>query len=127
MDKIRPLWRHYYQNTRSLIFVVNINDGDRVDVERGQAAPHGEQGQLRDLVLLVFPNKQDLSNAMGAAEMTDNLGLHGLCQQWFTLVYRATMGDRLYEGLDRLLPLSRRDSWQLLDGALRRCCHAPRE
>ena len=40
-DKIRPLWRHYYKNTRSLIFVVNINDGDRVDVERGQAAPHG--------------------------------------------------------------------------------------
>ena len=23
-DKIRPLWRHYYKNTRSLIFVVDI-------------------------------------------------------------------------------------------------------
>ena len=83
--------------------------------------------KLRDSVLLVFSNKQDLSNAMSAAEMTDKQGLHGLCQQWFILVDRATMGDRLYEGLDWLLPLSRRDSWQLLYGALRRCCNVPWE
>ena len=37
--------------------------------------------ELWDSVLLVFSNKQDLSNAMSAAEMTDKLGLHGLCQQ----------------------------------------------
>merc|ERR1712000_777604 len=29
-DKIRPLWRHYYQNTQGLIFVVDSNDKDRV-------------------------------------------------------------------------------------------------
>uniref|UniRef100_A0AAV1TDA6 ADP-ribosylation factor n=1 Tax=Peronospora matthiolae TaxID=2874970 RepID=A0AAV1TDA6_9STRA len=60
---------------------------------------------LRDSVLLVFSNKQDLSNAMSAAETTDKLALHGLCQQWFILVHRATMGDRLYKGLGWLLPL----------------------
>ena len=30
-DKIRPLWRHYYQNTQGLIFVVDSNDRDRID------------------------------------------------------------------------------------------------
>lgn len=29
-DKIRPLWRHYYQNTQGIIFVVDSNDRDRV-------------------------------------------------------------------------------------------------
>jgi ADP-ribosylation factor protein 1 len=29
-DKIRPLWRHYFQNTQGLIFVVDSNDRDRV-------------------------------------------------------------------------------------------------
>ena len=29
-DKIRPLWRHYYQNTQGVIFVVDSNDRDRV-------------------------------------------------------------------------------------------------
>eukprot|EP00456_Euglypha_rotunda_P045277 TRINITY_DN3583_c0_g1_i7.p1 TRINITY_DN3583_c0_g1~~TRINITY_DN3583_c0_g1_i7.p1 ORF type:complete len:125 (+),score=26.96 TRINITY_DN3583_c0_g1_i7:137-511(+) len=30
-DKIRPLWRHYYQNTQGIIFVVDSNDRDRID------------------------------------------------------------------------------------------------
>lgn len=29
-DKIRPLWRHYFQNTQGLIFVVDSNDKERV-------------------------------------------------------------------------------------------------
>merc|ERR1711965_1170471 len=35
-DKIRPLWRHYYQNTQGLIFVVDSNDRDRVDAARDE-------------------------------------------------------------------------------------------
>merc|ERR1719247_83816 len=30
-DKIRRLWRHYYQNTQGLIFVVDSNDRDRIE------------------------------------------------------------------------------------------------
>ena len=41
---------------------------------------HG-QDELRDAVLLVFANKQDLPNAMNAAEITDKLGLHSLRQR----------------------------------------------
>ena len=29
-DKIRPLWRHYFQNTQGLIFVVDSNDRERI-------------------------------------------------------------------------------------------------
>lgn len=29
-DKIRPLWRHYFQNTQGLIFVVDSSDKDRI-------------------------------------------------------------------------------------------------
>ncbi len=31
-DKIRPLWRHYYQNTQGIIFVVDSNDKYKLDV-----------------------------------------------------------------------------------------------
>ncbi|KAL9272581.1 ADP-ribosylation factor 1-like protein [Drosera capensis] len=89
-DKIRPLWRHYFQNTQGLIFVVDSNDRDRVD-------------ELRDAVLLVFANKQDLPNAMNAAEITDKLGLHSLRQRhWYIQSTCATSGEGLYEGLDWL-------------------------
>ncbi|XP_059788886.1 ADP-ribosylation factor 4-like [Balaenoptera ricei] len=29
-DKIRPLWRHYFQNTQGLIFVVDSTDRERI-------------------------------------------------------------------------------------------------
>ena len=45
--------------------------------------PRYLQDELRDALLLVFANKQDLPNAMNAAEITDKLGLHSLRQrQW---------------------------------------------
>jgi hypothetical protein len=50
---------------------------------------------------LVFANKQDLPNAMSAAEITDKLGLHALRQrQWYIQSTCATSGEGLYEGLD---------------------------
>ena len=30
-DRIRPLWRHYYQGTNGLIYVVDSNDRDRIE------------------------------------------------------------------------------------------------
>jgi len=46
------------------------------------------EDELRDALLLVFANKQDLPNAMNAAEITDKLGLHGLRQRtWFIQVW----------------------------------------
>lgn len=37
-----------------------------------------QEDELRDAVLLVFANKQDLPNAMSAAELTDKLRLNQL-------------------------------------------------
>uniref|UniRef100_A0A161WXX1 ADP-ribosylation factor n=1 Tax=Daucus carota subsp. sativus TaxID=79200 RepID=A0A161WXX1_DAUCS len=80
-DKIRPLWRHYFQNTQGLIFVVDSNDRDRVVEARDELHRMLNEDELRDAVLLVFANKQDLPNAMNAAEITDKLGLHSLRQR----------------------------------------------
>jgi signal recognition particle receptor subunit beta len=37
-----------------------------------------QEDELRDAVVLVFANKQDLPNAMSASELTDKLGLQNL-------------------------------------------------
>ena len=59
------------------------------------------EDEMRDAVLLVFANKQDLPNAMPAAEVTEKLGLHDMRnRQWFIQSACATTGDGLYEGLD---------------------------
>ncbi|XP_033761576.1 E3 ubiquitin-protein ligase TRIM23-like [Pecten maximus] len=100
-DKIRPLWRHYFQNTQGLIFVVDSNDRERVGEAREELMRMLNEDELRDAVLLVFANKQDLPNAMNAAEITDKLGLHSLRNRnWYIQATCATSGDGLYEGLD---------------------------
>ncbi|TRY84068.1 hypothetical protein DNTS_014932 [Danionella cerebrum] len=102
-DKIRPLWRHYFQNTQGLIFVVDSNDRERVNEAREELTRMLAEDELRDAVLLVFANKQDLPNAMNAAEITDKLGLHSLRHRnWYIQATCATSGDGLYEGLDWL-------------------------
>lgn len=59
-DKIRPLWRHYFQNTQGIIFVVDSNDRDRVVEAREELQRMLNEDELRDAALLVFANKQDL-------------------------------------------------------------------
>jgi len=102
-DKIRPLWRHYFQNTQGLIFVVDSNDRERITEAKEELYRMLNEDELREAVLLVFANKQDLPNAMKAAEITDKLGLHTLRQRaWYIQATCATSGDGLYEGLDWL-------------------------
>merc|ERR1719203_683249 len=60
-DKIRKLWRYYYANTQGLIFVIDSNDRDRIEL-----AQMLNEDEMRDAVLLVFANKQDLPNSMTA-------------------------------------------------------------
>ncbi|KAF0032933.1 hypothetical protein F2P81_015223 [Scophthalmus maximus] len=77
-DKIRPLWRHYFQNTQGLIFVVDSNDRERISEAKDELMRMLAEDELRDAVLLVFANKQDLPNALNGAEITEKLQLHSL-------------------------------------------------
>jgi len=102
-DKIRPLWRHYFQNTQGLIFVVDSNDRERVAEAREELSKMLEEDELRDAIILIFANKQDLPNAMNAAEITDKLGLNQMRgRKWYIQGTCATQGTGLYEGLDWL-------------------------
>ncbi|RWS12779.1 ADP-ribosylation factor 2-like protein [Dinothrombium tinctorium] len=102
-DKIRPLWRHYFQNTQGLIFVVDSADRERINEAAEELSKMLNEDELRDAVLLVFANKQDLPNAMTASELTDKLNLNSFRgKRWYIQSTCATQGQGLYEGLDWL-------------------------
>ncbi|CAD7686553.1 unnamed protein product [Nyctereutes procyonoides] len=83
-DKIRPL----------------CNDQERVNEAHEELMRMLAEDELRDAVLLVFANKQDLPKATNAAEITDKLGLHTLRHRnWCIQATCATSGDGLNEGL----------------------------
>merc|ERR1712096_58058 len=61
-EKIRRLWRYYFQGTQGLIWVLDSSDRDRME----------------DAKLVVFANKQDLPHALKPDEVASKLGLHQL-------------------------------------------------
>ena len=82
-DKIRPLWRHYYQNTQGLIYVVDSSDAERVSEAQEELHKMLQEDELRDAIVLVFANKQDLPNALSVTELTSKLGLNQLRRKWY--------------------------------------------
>mmetsp|Transcript_7750 Transcript_7750/g.10801 ORF Transcript_7750/g.10801 Transcript_7750/m.10801 type:complete len:238 (-) Transcript_7750:2580-3293(-) len=102
-DKMRALWRHYYQNTDAIIFVVDSNDHERLDQAKDELLRTTMEDELHDAAILVFANKQDLPNAMPVDEITDKLGLLSLRdREWFIQPLCAISGHGLYEGFDWL-------------------------
>ena len=102
-DKIRLLWKHYYQNTQAIIYVVDSNDKERIEDAREELHKMLVEDELKDALVLVLANKQDLPGAMTVTEVTEGLDMHSIKgREWFVQASCATTGDGLYEGLDWL-------------------------
>ncbi|XP_067425328.1 E3 ubiquitin-protein ligase TRIM23 isoform X4 [Emydura macquarii macquarii] len=101
--KLRPLWKHYYLNTQ-VVFVVDSSHRDRVSEAHSELAKLLTEKELRDALLLIFANKQDVAGALSVEEITEMLSLHKLCcgHSWYIQGCDARSGMGLYEGLDWL-------------------------
>ncbi|KAJ5107348.1 ARF/SAR [Penicillium angulare] len=100
-DEVRSLWRKYFQSTQAIIFVVDSSDRDRIPIVREELWRLLMDDTLKDALLLIFANKQDLPNAMNPEELTDKLSLHGLGHRpWHTQPACAISGEGLYKGLE---------------------------
>ncbi|KAH6625159.1 ADP-ribosylation factor family-domain-containing protein [Boeremia exigua] len=100
-DKIRPLWRHYFSGTQGLIFVIDSNDRDRIDEARQELTRIIQDREMKDALLLVFANKQDLAGAMRPKEVSDKLQLEKIAKDhvWKVEPSCATTGEGIFEGL----------------------------
>jgi hypothetical protein len=71
------LWKYYFHGTQPATQgVVDSSDRGRIPLAREELNALLDDEELRDAALLVLANKQDLPNAMTAAEMAQELGLH---------------------------------------------------
>ncbi|KAK3073904.1 ADP-ribosylation factor, Arf Arf6 [Teratosphaeriaceae sp. CCFEE 6253] len=101
-DKIRPLWRHYFSGTQGLIFVVDSNDrGPRMGEARDELKRIIQDREMRDALLLVFANKQDIRGALTPKEVSDQLELDDIARGhiWKVEPSCAMTGEGIFEGL----------------------------
>eukprot|EP01108_Squamamoeba_japonica_P007462 TRINITY_DN6276_c0_g1_i1.p1 TRINITY_DN6276_c0_g1~~TRINITY_DN6276_c0_g1_i1.p1 ORF type:complete len:175 (+),score=27.39 TRINITY_DN6276_c0_g1_i1:45-527(+) len=100
---VRPLWRHYFQNSDGIVFVVDANDRDRLEEAEYELSRLLTEDELQNVPLLVFANKMDLPNAMPVARVIDQLGLLKIKdRQWNLQPTCMLSGDGMYEGLEWL-------------------------
>ena len=76
-DKIRGMWRHYYQNTEGLIYVVDSSDKERLHIAKEELHKMLAEDELKDTVLLVLANKQDIK-VMSLEEIVQGLDLQSI-------------------------------------------------
>ena len=55
-DKIRPLWKHYYESADAIIYVVDSNDPDRIEEAAAELHKILADDMLRNARLLVLAN-----------------------------------------------------------------------
>ena len=100
-DKMRLLFRHYYQNTKGLIFVVDSHDRDRIEEAAEELKKMLAEEELKDCCVLIMANKQDLNGALSTDEVTKALGMESLKERtWFVQGTSGITGQGLEEGLN---------------------------
>ncbi|GMT06252.1 hypothetical protein PENTCL1PPCAC_28426, partial [Pristionchus entomophagus] len=100
---IRPYWRCYYANADAVIYVVDSADKDRMGVSKGELVSMLEEEELKDAVLLILANKQDLPGKMTLPDVHKALGLESLKNRTFQIFKTsAKKGEGLDEAMDWL-------------------------
>jgi len=104
-DKIRQLWSHYYEGGEAIIFVVDSADVERIEEAREELHKMLGEEALKDALLLVYANKQDLPEALTVNEVAESLELTSIHRKrtWYIQACSASSGDGLTDGLEWLV------------------------
>ncbi|KAK4337286.1 hypothetical protein RND71_043284 [Anisodus tanguticus] len=100
---MKALRRHYFQHTQGIVFVIDSCDSESLTEAKEELNHLLWEDDLKNAVLLIYANKQDLPGAMSSAEITNKLDLQSLRNfNWYVQSTCALSGDGLYEGLNWL-------------------------
>ena len=107
-DKIRPLWKHYYQGCEGLVYVVDSVDSMRFSEAREELEGILSYDEMAGVPLVVLANKQDLPNAQSPSDIAAKLGLPQMKnRKWFIQGSSAVTGSGIYEGMGELARLTK--------------------
>lgn len=100
---IRPYWRCYYSNTDAIIYVVDSMDRDRIGISKTELVTMLDEDELKNAILCVFANKQDMEGAMTPSEVANALGLPSLKNRKYQIFKTsAVKGTGLDEAMEWL-------------------------
>ncbi|CAF0890640.1 unnamed protein product [Rotaria sordida] len=102
-DKIRPLYRHYFDKTDGLIFVVDSTDRERFREARDELFGIITHDNMCSVPVVIIANKSDLPTAVKPSELIEQLNLHSISRRrWFIQSACAITGDGIVGAMQQL-------------------------
>jgi len=99
--KLRRLWKHYFQGSDAIIFVIDSSDKERMEIVKEEMYGVLNDMDLMGANVLIFANKQDIG-VMTPEDITNKLELHTLKRPWKVIGTCAATGAGIIEGLEWL-------------------------
>ena len=101
-EKIRPLWRHYYDNVDGVIFIIDSNDHGRFSEVKSELHYLMDEDQLKNVKLLILCNKQDLPESKSACYISEKIEINKIKQDWYIQQCSALFNTGINEGFEWL-------------------------
>ncbi|KAI4903661.1 hypothetical protein NFI96_001629 [Prochilodus magdalenae] len=105
--EMRAHWKHYYEDTAGLLFVVDCSDKRRLDEAKHELEHVLKSEYLEELPVVILANKQDVGGALTATDLTERFNLRKMCsdRNWFVQPCSAVTGVGLEDGFRRMVHL----------------------
>ena len=98
-ESTRSLWNVYYVNTDAIIYVIDTHD-ENYDDSKSQFYKLLENETLKNAVILIYANKQDLPGAKNVADIIQIYGLDTIKDHiWHIQPCSAQTGEGLITGM----------------------------
>lgn len=102
-ESIRQYWKHYYEKTSGIIFVIDSSDDERVKECNTELKILINDKLLQGVPLLVYANKQDLIG-LDCDEISNSLELDTITnRKWSIFSCSAIKNEGVNEGISWLL------------------------
>lgn len=97
------LHRPYFTGTEALVLVVDSTESEKLSAMHAELRAMLLEDELREAVVLVYANKQDLSGAMRAEKIAQHLELAQTGRAWHVEECSAETGENVVSGLQWLV------------------------
>ena len=99
-EHLRPLWFHYLQGVKGIVYIVDGCDVDRFEEAKKELHMIMNRPEAKNVVLVTFINKSDLDHCADPDDMIETLSLDAFeDRDWRVQSSSAVTGDGINEGL----------------------------
>ena len=99
-ENMRSVWDVYYSNTDGVIFVIDSNDKENYEESKNQFYKILQNDTLKNAVILIFANKQDLITSKKVNEIIEIYELDSIKNHvWHIQPCSANTGEGLLTGI----------------------------